>query len=160
LWLRFFAGLPIFYTWVFVFLCQVSVHQAERLAWKILRYDKKSRFVRMGHCARTGLCCQTLAVELPASCLRRPWVVAFFQRYYALVHNFQPVGPPQGLLLPLSCGHLRDGHICSIYPYRPKLCREYPQLSFFGQVELHKGCGFWFLERSKLGSFEEKLRGE
>src|SRR5215831_19762016 len=134
---RFLAKLPLFYVWLWVFAFQMGVYLSDRLAWKLLRYDKRSRYLRQGHCARTGMCCQNLAVELPASWVRRPWLLKFFQRWYAQVHNFQSTGPPQGKLLPLTCGHLRQGNLCSIYPYRRKLCREYPSVSVLGYVELH-----------------------
>jgi len=158
--LRLMVRIPLFCLWTLVFLFQMTIYGFDRLAWKILRYDKKTRYVRMGGCARTGLCCQTLGVELPESWVKRSWIVAFFNRWYAAVHNFQSLGPPQGKLLPLSCGYLRNGKDCSIYPYRPKLCREFPQLTLFGRVRLHKGCGFWFLERAKLGSFDESMQRE
>ena len=154
------SRLLLFELWVLVFTCHMAVYAGDRFAWFLLGRERKSRYVRRGACARTGLCCRTLGIELPESWVRRPRVVAFFQRWYALVHNFQPIGPPQGRLLPLSCGYLRDGHTCGIYPFRPKLCREYPQVSLFGKVELHRGCGYWFVERAKLGTFEERLLRE
>ncbi len=152
--------LLVFELWVLVFVFQSMIYGCDRIAWRLLGYHRKTRYVRRGDCARTGLCCRTLGIELPESWVRRPRVVAFFQRWYALVHNFQPIGPPQGRLLPLSCGYLRDGRTCGVYPFRPKLCREYPQVGLFGKVELHRGCGYWFVERSKLGTFEERLLRE
>ncbi|MCC6273047.1 MAG: YkgJ family cysteine cluster protein [Deltaproteobacteria bacterium] len=152
--------LLLFELWVLVFACHMAVYAGDRVAWFLLGRERKSRYVRRGSCARTGQCCQALGIELPESWVRRPRVVAFFQRWYALVHHFQPIGPPQGRLLPLSCGYLREGHVCGVYPFRPKLCREYPQVSLFGKVELHRGCGFWFVERAKLGTFEERLLRE
>jgi len=158
--LRILLSLWLFDLWAMVFIFQWVLHGSDRLAWKLFRQGRQSPFVRRGQCERTGLCCQSLGIELPESWVRRPWVVALFQRWYALVHNFQSLGPPQGRLLPLACGYLREGNSCSIYPYRPKLCREYPQTALFGKIELHRGCGFWFVERSKQGGFEEQLKRE
>lgn len=146
-----------FYLWLMAFVLYGIISYCDRLAWRLLRLDKKTRYVRMGACQQSGGCCQTLGIEMPDSWTRRPKVVRLVQAWYRNVHNFQPAGDPQGRLLPLSCGYLRGKSLCSIYPYRPKLCRDYPALSFFGKIELHRGCGFWFLERDKLGSFEEKL---
>ncbi|MCE9624241.1 MAG: YkgJ family cysteine cluster protein [Deltaproteobacteria bacterium] len=158
--LRFLKKILLFNLWCAVFVLQMTIYWSERLTWKLLRYEKKTRFVRRGSCQRTGLCCQTLAIELPASWVKRGWVVRFFQGWYGNIHNFQPAGDPQGRLLPFSCGYLKDGNLCSVYPYRPKLCREYPFVTLFGSIELHRGCGFWFVERSKLGGFGEVLAGQ
>ncbi|HKY63097.1 MAG TPA: YkgJ family cysteine cluster protein [bacterium] len=146
-----------FDVWLVVQLLFGMVHWGDRIAWKILGYEKKTRYVRMGACQRSGMCCQTLAIELPSAWIRRPWVLRLAWGWYSRIHNFQAAGAPQGRLLPLNCGYLRGGNLCTIYPYRPKLCREYPATSLFGKVELHRGCGFWFLERAKVGSFGEKL---
>jgi len=156
--LRFLTQLPRFYLWTLIFEFQMTIYLGDILAWRILRYHKKSKYVRRGQCQRTGLCCQTLGVELPKSWVRRRWIVALFNAWYSYVHRFESIGPPQGQLLPLSCQHLRGGNLCSIYPYRPKLCREFPQMRLLGHIGLHKGCGFWFLERKDLGTFSEKLK--
>lgn len=154
---RILKNLLLFELWVLVFVMNAIVYGCDRILWRLLGHGRRTRYLRLGHCERTGLCCQTLGIELPQSWVNRPRVVVFFQRWYAQVHNFQPIGPPQGRLLPLACGYLRDGNACAIYPFRPKLCREYPQVSLFGKVELHRGCGYWFLKREKLGTFEESL---
>jgi len=154
---RILKNLLLFDVWLGVYLLFGIVHWCDRLVWKALRFDKKTRYVRMGACQRSGMCCQTLGIELPKSWLRRPWVVRLAQGWYSRIHNFQAAGEPQGRLLPLSCGYLKGKNLCTIYPYRPKLCREFPATSLFGKIELHHGCGFWFLERAKLGGFEEKL---
>lgn len=155
--MRFLGKLFWFYLWLAIFVLFGIIDYCDRLAKKILRLDKKTQYVRMGACRQSGMCCQTLGIEIPRSWTHRPAIVRLVQLWYRQVHNFQPAGDPQGQLLPLSCGHLRGKSLCSIYPYRPKLCRDYPALAFFGKIELHRGCGFWFLERSKIGGFEEKL---
>lgn len=163
---KFIHGLQLLFTlwlfdlWAMVFVFQWILRGSDRLAAKLFRQERRSQFILRGQCRRTGLCCQTLGIELPASWLKHPRIVVFFQRWYALVHNFQTVGPPQGQLLPLSCGYLREGNVCAIYPYRPKLCRDYPQTGLFGKIQLHRGCGFWFVPRDKQGGFEEKLLRE
>lgn len=150
----------LFQVWVFVFSCHMMVYLCDLLMFRLLGRDKRSRFVRKGQCERSGLCCQSLGIELPQAWISRPKVVAFFRAWYARIHNFQSLGPPQGSLLPFSCNYLRVGNTCGIYPFRPKLCREYPNGGFFGKVELHRGCGYWFVEREKQGSFEETLMRE
>lgn len=147
----------LFELWVLVFSCHMMVYACDRLMFRLLGYGKRSRFVRKGQCERSGLCCQSLGIELPPSWVRRPRVVAFFRAWYARIHNFQSLGPPQGRLLPFACNYLTADKTCGIYPFRPKLCREYPNGGFFGKVELHRGCGYWFVEREKQGSFEETL---
>ncbi len=114
----------------------------------------------MGGCQRSGMCCRDLAIEIPQAWARRPKVVRLFQGWYRYVHNFQPTQIVNGNLLQFSCGHLSNENDCTIYPFRPKLCREYPATTLFGHAQLHKGCGFWFLERNQLKTFQEKLAEE
>jgi Fe-S-cluster containining protein len=156
--LQFFKTLPRFFLWFFVFLFSMIIYVGDRFAWWILRYDQKTQFVRKGSCQKTGMCCRNIGIQIPASWAKHPRVVRAFQRWYSFVHRFQPKGVLRGNLLIFDCAHLRPDHTCGIYPFRPKLCREYPVKTLFGRVELFKGCGFWFVEREKLGTFEEKAR--
>jgi Fe-S-cluster containining protein len=152
--------LPRFYLWVLAFLLGMTIYWADKIAWKLLRYDKKSRDVRQGSCQKTGMCCRDLSIEIPESWARCPWLREGIRRWYRFLNNFQPVGTLHGRLLVFSCGYLTKENTCGIYPFRPKICREYPAVTLFGHANLHKGCGFWFIERAKLGSFEEKLKLE
>ncbi len=158
--LRLAKTLPLFYLWCLVFLLQMTIYWSDKIAWKLLRYDKKTRYVRKGGCQRTGMCCRDLAVEIPQSWARWSCFVRAFNAWYRNVHRFEPVGTVNGNLLQFDCQYLTKQNTCGVYPFRPKLCREYPMVTMFGHARVHKGCGFWFVEREKLGSFEEKLKSE
>ena len=150
-------SIPRFLLWSFVFSVSMMIYWGDRFAAFILRHDRKSEYVRKGHCQRTGLCCRNVGIEIPGSWAKKSWVVRAFQGWYRTVHNFQPKKVVRDRLLIFDCGHLRSGNVCGIYPFRPKLCREYPFKTLFGRVELFKGCGYWFVERKKLGTFEERV---
>src|SRR4029434_5941901 len=145
-----------FWLWSLAFFLSMMIYWGDRWAARVLRHDRRSEYVRKGGCQRTGLCCRNVGIEIPASWVRRPWIVKGFQSWYRMVHHFQPK-EVRGRVLIFDCAHLKSGNVCGIYPFRPKLCREYPFKTLFGHVELFKGCGYWYVERKKLGSFEEKI---
>ena len=160
IWVSFFKVLPLFYLWALVFLFNMTIYWGDKIAWRLLRYDKKTRFVRKGACQRTGMCCQALAIEIPRSWAKHPWIVRAFNGWYRSVYRFQPVRTVNGNMLQFDCQYLTKQNTCGIYPFRPKLCREYPAATLFGHANVHRGCGFWFVEREKLGTFAEALKRE
>lgn len=132
------------------------------VAGKLLFYKKRTEYVVRGGCERTGQCCRNLAIEIPASWAKRSKIVALFNLWYRTVFNFHSVGVIYGNWLVYECHYLKSNadktkYSCGIYPYRPKLCREFPIVPWFGHGRLHKGCGFWFLKRSEVGQFGEAL---
>lgn len=159
IWGTFFKRLPLFYLWAAVFLMNMLIYWGDKFAWWVLRYDKKTSFIRKGSCQRTGMCCQALSIELPASWFKRAGIVRVFNAWYRNVNGFQPLRRV-GNLLQFNCAYLSKENTCSIYPYRPKICREYPSATLFGHARVHRGCGFWFVEREGTGSFAEALKRE
>jgi Fe-S-cluster containining protein len=149
--------LPRFAVWVLAFTFGFCIFLGDWLAYCILFIHRRSQYVRMGGCARTGQCCRNLALEIPKSWAKRPWVVSLFTRWYRTIFNFHFRGMQQDGWMVFECHHLRDGNVCSIYPYRPKLCREFPLVPLFGHGRLHKGCGFYYLKRSEQGTFAQAL---
>jgi Fe-S-cluster containining protein len=103
------------------------------------------------------MCCKSLAIEIPLFVARWPWAVKLIHGWYRSIFNFHYLGTLKENWLVYECHYLRKDNTCGIYPYRPKLCREFPLTPLFGHGGLHKGCGFWFAKRSELGTFREKL---
>lgn len=139
------------------FLFGSVIYLSDRLAAWILRLHRRSEYVLKGGCARTGQCCRNLALQFPKSWLKQEWLVKFITGWYRQVFNFHYIGRVHGNWLVFECHYLKNGDTCGIYPYRPKLCREYPLTPLMGHGRLHKGCGFWFVKRQDEGSFQESL---
>lgn len=149
--------LPRFLAWVLAFVLGSCIYLGDWLAYRFLLIHRHSEYVRMGGCARTGQCCRNLALEIPRSWARQPWVVKLFTAWYRAVFNFHFLGINRDNWLVFECHYLKNGNVCSIYPYRPKLCREFPLIPRFGHGRLHKGCGYYFARRSEVGKFGEVM---
>lgn len=48
----------------------------------------------------------------------------------------------------LSCKKLNDNGECSIYKFRPLLCRNYPKKYIHSNVEMIDGCGYRVLKKN------------
>ena len=157
IWISWLKSLPRFLAWTLAYVFGGCIYLGDRLAHKVLLLGKRTEFVRRGACARTGQCCRNLALQVPTSWAKRPWAVRLFNAWYRSIFNFHYQGTINKNWLVYECHYLKDGHICSIYPYRPKLCREFPLTPLFGHGLLHKGCGYYFVKRDEVGTFREKL---
>jgi len=153
----FLKRLPFFALWVLAFLFGGWIYLGDRFAAWLLRHSHKTEYVLKGGCARTGQCCRSLALQYPRSWVRRTWLVRILKTWYAQVFNFHYLGTVNENWLVFECHYLKNGNTCGIYPYRPKLCREFPVTPRFGHGRLHKGCGFWFTKRSEAGTFQEAM---
>lgn len=158
IWIQFLKSLPRFFIWTFIFCLQMIVYAADKFAWKVLGHGKKTQYIRQGSCQNTGECCKKIGIGLPKSWLKRPWIAQSFRWYMQTIHNFYPLDEEHAKMLLFQCHYLRADNKCGIYPFRPTICREYPQTTLLGRAEVHRGCGFWFIEREKMGTFEEKMK--
>ncbi|MCB1215479.1 MAG: YkgJ family cysteine cluster protein [Deltaproteobacteria bacterium] len=149
--------LPAFFLWVFAFMAGMMIYYSDRLAAYLLKHQNRTEYLLKGGCAQTGQCCQAIALELPKSWVASPKIRRFFLLFYQKVFNFHFLGVNEASWLIFECHYLRPNQTCGIYPFRPKLCREFPLIPFKGHGRLHKGCGFWFAKKSDLGGFGEKL---
>lgn len=150
--------LPRFFCWTLAYVFGSCIYLGDRFAYYLLFFPKPTEFVVRGACARTGQCCRSLAIQIPRSWAKRPRVVKVFNAWYRSIFNFHYLGILYDNWLVYECHYLKDGTVCSVYPYRPKLCREFPITPLFGHGRLHKGCGFWFVKRTDLGTFRGTLR--
>lgn len=158
IWVQFLKSLPRFLIWTFIFCLQMIIYAADKFAWKVLGHGKKTQYIRQGSCQNTGECCKKIGIGLPKSWLKRPWIAQSFRWYMQTIHNFYPLDEEHAKMLLFQCRYLRSDNKCGIYPFRPTICREYPQTTLLGRAEVHRGCGFWFIEREKMGTFEEKMK--
>ncbi|MCP5467933.1 MAG: YkgJ family cysteine cluster protein [Deltaproteobacteria bacterium] len=143
--------------WLVIFIFTMIIYQSDRLAAHLFRIKQRSEYLRQGSCQKTGQCCQALAIEVPRSFMKREKLLHWVKRWCKSIYNFHYLGTINENWLVFECHYLSDENTCRIYPFRPKLCREFPQTTLWGKGNLHKGCGFWFLKRTDQGSFQEKL---
>ena len=153
----FLKALPRFYVWVLAFEFGSVIYLSDKFAYHLLRYPKRSEYVLKGGCARSGQCCRNLALQIPKSWAKRPKIAGLFNWWYRKIFNFHYLGTIYENWMVYECHYLKNGDTCGIYPYRPKLCREFPLTPLFGHGRLHRGCGFWYLKRSDQGGFQEEL---
>ena len=109
---------------------------------RLLQRVIRPGFVIQGACDKRGVCCQHIIGDPPRAVKDRPRLLALYARYHALAHRFSVVarGPNDELIF--SCGHLKSDGRCGIYRYRPRLCRNYPVLPFFGAPRVLPGCAY------------------
>jgi len=149
--IRILWALPRYLIWNVSFLLEMVIYLADKLAWKILRMDHRTRYIREKACEQTGVCCEAIGLEVPRTWIRYHWMVYLFNAYQKHIHNFHCEGIQGEQMLVYTCGYFKNRR-CTIHPFRPKLCREYPQLTLNGHAKVHKGCGFKF----KLRNLEKK----
>lgn len=102
----------------------------------------RPRYVLRGRCQKRGLCCQNIVAQPPRLIRRRPRLLQLFAHFHRVMHNFHVVARTDDGGLIFSCGHLKTDGRCGIYRYRPRICRDYPVLPFFGPPQLLPGCGY------------------
>jgi hypothetical protein len=115
---------------------------AVRLVQKIV----PPRYELRGACDQRGVCC-TQIVGNPPRFVKRGRLIHLFAWYHQIMHNFHVVARGTDDELIFRCGHLQTDGRCGIYRHRPRLCRNYPVLPWFGPPRLLPGCGFQVVPR-------------
>lgn len=168
-----FRSIALFPLRLTVFAVGFTAYWMETAADFLVGASSTSEYVRVGRCSRCGKCCAFLALEMPPSIAKRPWLVRIFNCWHDAALNFEPAGVYDNFLA-YRCRYYRgegaDGR-CSIYPFRHRLCRFFPRQHLYGRIDLSSDCGFSFVRRSvarrlkakrKEGAtlFEDVLRGK
>lgn len=138
-----------FGSYVLIWIPNMMIYWGDHLAWYLLGKQRHARFIRQGQCRNTGVCCRAIGIDYPRSWIKQSWFLGLLRRYYSWVYNFRFLGLYEARRLVFECQHLTPQNTCSIHPFRPKICREYPQVTLTGHARVHRGCGFWFEERGK-----------
>ena len=114
----------------------------------ILYPFKRTEYVRIGGCKNSGTCCKALGIVIPKWLLKIPGVERYFVWWHHYCYNFNYIGTNDNMLV-YSCNHLTEDNKCSIYRWRPRMCRQFPHVTFWGMPDIHKGCGFSFKKRNQ-----------
>ena len=112
-----------------------------------------SQWQLKGGCQKTGECCKLIVLEMPAFLkmpalfrLARKWGIWWHERINGFTYAGEEAG---GALIGFTCKRLGKNHLCLDYKNRPRVCREYPQVRYYGKPRLYKGCGFYFSLRAQ-----------
>jgi Fe-S-cluster containining protein len=130
----------------------------QKVETRFVHLFKKPEYERRGGCQGVGACCKKVGMVLPAFLTKRNWAVRYFSWWHDYRYNFNYLGQVDAMLV-YECRYLTKDNRCSIYRFRPRLCREYPKEQLWGFPKVHKGCGFSF---AKPGSqpFSQVLSNE
>lgn len=123
------------------------IELTQRLQDRMTHMMQKPEYVRAGACGSCGKCCHAVGIEVPRWMLRFPKCEQFFIWWHDLRYNFSYLGRHDNLLV-YECRFINAHNKCSIYRWRPRLCREFPRAELFGAPRLHEGCGFYFIKRN------------
>lgn len=120
-----------------------------------LRY--KPEYVRAGACRGSGYCCNNIVMEVPEELGPDHWQVRMLDRWHRFRYNFRRVEKHPDMMV-YACNYLTSTNRCSINFLKPKICRDFPNQTWFGKPNLHKGCGYQF-EKREVYEFKIKLHG-
>lgn len=128
----------------------------ERAANWVIGYNSKTQYIRKGACRKCGKCCQVLGIEYPNFFNRIPWIFRPTIKWHEFRYGFTYLNSEGNYFL-YKCNFVTPEGRCSVYRFRPRLCREYPKLRLYGKSPTHFDCGFYFVPRDGRSSFEEAL---
>lgn len=180
IWWCFLRRIPLFGIWIICFFVNQVVFQTDKLVGKVLRIKERSPYILKGNCQQSGVCCQNIGIVLRYRIFSNSFFIFFLNLFYKYIYNFELIGRVQnhqnqdggnnntnntkteeklkeskqgGVMLVYSCHNLSLDNSCGVYPFRPKLCREYPVMGLFRHDKVRKGCGFYFENKNDLNKF-------
>ena len=147
--------LPVIVVFYLIDRCRDVVEQLEnRLLARSIRPD----YVRVGGCNATGQCCRHIVLDLGNGLEAGHRVTRWLSRWQRFRYNLSLIEITDKAIS-YRCNYLSEDNRCRIYRLRPKLCRDFPLQSWRGRPNLHKGCGYRFLQ-PEVVEFKVKLHGK
>lgn len=128
----------------------------ECLANWFIGYNRKTEYIKKGRCKKCGECCQALAIQYPDFFNHLPRVLNLTIKWHKFRYGFSYLNRESNYLL-YRCNLTRPDGTCRIYHFRPRLCREYPKVRLYGKVHTFMTCGFYFVRRDGVPTFDEAL---
>jgi Fe-S-cluster containining protein len=118
---------------------------AQFIARQIIRPPYK----KGGECKRRGNCCHNILVKKSRGVFKfldlfwHQEVNGFYLREKkTYIYNGMKV-------YRMGCRYLKENGQCSVYFFRPMLCRTWPRIEYFGRPQVLKGCGYYPKARKK-----------
>jgi len=114
---------------------------------RLARLGIRPPYKRVGVCKGRGTCCHTVLIKKEKGLLG-----TLFTLWHTEVNGFykkqeQPIKTEQGQFHVMGCRYLKKDGSCSNYPFRPEVCRKWPDVERFGEPKILKGCGFSAIPR-------------
>jgi len=128
----------------------------ERMGNWFISLNKKTEYIKKGSCNKCGKCCQVLAIQYPKFFNRFPRLLKTTINWHEFRYNFSYLNKEHNYLL-YKCNYPKADGTCSIYRFRPRLCREYPKITLYGRPSAHPSCGFYFVRRDGRKTFDEEV---
>ena len=104
-----------------------------------------TQWVLRGGCQKSGLCCKLISMDLHGIA-RLPFLYKVISKsaiwWNEKINGFTYTGQENRKVLAFTCNRLGKDNTCMDYKNRPRICREFPQVKYFGKPLLYKGCGF------------------
>ncbi len=113
----------------------------EILSLRLIQAAVPPKFVLLGSCQECGDCCTSILGSPPAW-IRRSFLMRIYTQYHKIAHRFSVRATTEDGSVLFQCGYLQSDGRCSIYHFRPLLCRNYPLIPFYHEPKLLPGCSY------------------
>lgn len=118
----------------------MSIAFIKSIYYELISYfiPQKVKYEIQGNCIKCGKCCKEIRIygmenekDLKLMQLIFPWYKIFYI-----------IKKDENENIVLGCKKQKDDGTCSIYKWRPFVCRNYPKKSIYHNAEMLEGCGF------------------
>lgn len=114
----------------------------ERFSEKVAKLLIRPPFKQVGKCKRRGNCCHYILFPETKGIVK-----TIFSFWNTEINGFYPrdnlVYEHEGKTVYVyGCRYLQKDGGCSNYLFRPKICRTWPAIEYFGYPRILKGCGY------------------
>ena len=119
---------------------------------KVAKWIIRPPYERVGTCKRRGNCCHYILFPETHGIVKKLflfWNTEIHGFYRRENMNYEYEGKK---VLVMGCRYLQKDGGCSNYKFRPKVCRSWPIIEYFGFPKVLKGCGY----QAKLKKSSEK----
>lgn len=149
--------LPSWIRWT-IRILYIPFLQLDLLTEKIAKWIIRPPFVQTGECKRRGNCCHYILFPETSGIMKK---LFFF--WNTEIHGFYQRPGMEGMLqgkkiFVFGCRYLQENGSCSNHLFRPKVCRSWPLISYFGFPKVLKGCGYTIKVRPSYAKKYPKLR--
>lgn len=114
----------------------------EKIAEQIAKFFVRPPYQQVGQCKRRGNCCHYILFPETSGIVKKIFsfwnteINGFYQRNN-LVYEHEGK-----TVYVYGCRYLQKNGSCSNYRFRPKICRSWPLIEYFGYPKILKGCGY------------------
>lgn len=124
----------------------MSINIIKSFIYEILSYfvPQKQKYTITGKCNKCGKCCK----EIHSFGMKNENDLKFMQRIFPWYNFFYISGFDENGNIILSCKKLNDNGQCSIYKFRPLLCRNYPKKYINFSTDMIEGCGYQIIKKN------------